>query len=103
MYVWKCWRDSRARFIFFLIVILAVCVPFTIYAGRPGGPTDFREGGPLSGVGHLWSWCPQSFSRHSFLLLLCLRHWFWHPRALAKSIKNRPWGFCSLGLEAGGI
>jgi len=58
MYVWKCWRDSRSRFIFFLIVVLAVYVPYTILAARPGGPTDFLRGGPISGVAHLWSWVP---------------------------------------------
>jgi len=58
MYVWKCWRDSRTRFIFFLLVILGVYVLFTIYAARPGGPTGFLRGGPLSGVAHLWSWVP---------------------------------------------
>jgi len=56
MYAWKCWRDSRSRFIFFLIVILMVCVLFTIYAARPGVATDFLRSGPLSGVAQLWSW-----------------------------------------------
>jgi hypothetical protein len=56
MYVWKCWRDSRSRFIFFVIVISAVCVLFTIYAATPGGRTGFFRVGPASDVAYLWSW-----------------------------------------------
>jgi len=56
MYAWKCWRDSRSRFIFFLIVILAVCVLFTIYAATPRGRTGFFRVGPGSDVAYLWSW-----------------------------------------------
>lgn len=55
MYVWKCWQDSRTRFIFFLILVLGCCVPFTILVARPGGFIDFQRGGPVSGVLHLWS------------------------------------------------
>jgi len=49
MYFWKCWRDSRTRFIFFLSVATVCCVLFTIMAA------DFHRGGPASGALHLWS------------------------------------------------
>jgi ABC-type transport system involved in multi-copper enzyme maturation permease subunit len=47
MYLLKCWRDTRSRFIFFLIVIAAVGVFSTII----DGPTDVQT----RGVVHLWS------------------------------------------------
>ena len=60
MYIWKCWRDSRSRFILFLIVGVAFCVLFTIILARPGGTTDFQRGGPASGVLHLWSFVAEA-------------------------------------------
>jgi hypothetical protein len=36
MYVWKCWRDSRSRFIFSLIAFPVLCVLFTFIAVRLG-------------------------------------------------------------------
>jgi len=47
MYIWKCWGDTRSRFIFFLIVITAVGVFFTIILV----PIDVQKGS----VVHLWS------------------------------------------------
>ena len=47
MYIRKCWRDTRSRFIFFLIVITAVGVFFPIILV----PIDVRTGD----VAHLWS------------------------------------------------
>jgi ABC-type transport system involved in multi-copper enzyme maturation permease subunit len=47
MYIWKSWRDTRSRFIFFLIVITAVGVFFTIILR----PIDVQTGS----VVHLWS------------------------------------------------
>jgi ABC-type transport system involved in multi-copper enzyme maturation permease subunit len=38
MYFWKCWRDSRTRFIVAVIVIVAVCGLFTVPAARLGTP-----------------------------------------------------------------
>jgi ABC-type transport system involved in multi-copper enzyme maturation permease subunit len=56
MYFWKCWRDTRTRFILFLILVMGISVPFTIIAARPGGFANFERGGPPSDVAHLWSW-----------------------------------------------
>jgi ABC-type transport system involved in multi-copper enzyme maturation permease subunit len=47
MYFWKCWRDTRSRFIFFLIVITAVGVFFTVILSRKDLPDR--------GVVYLWS------------------------------------------------
>ncbi len=55
MYFWKCWRDSRSRFIFFLIVVPVTCVLFTIILATHGAFPDFKRGGPVSGVAQLWS------------------------------------------------
>ncbi len=53
MYVWKCWRDSRSRFIVSVIALLALCVFFT-YMG-----VKFASGaigaGPPSSVSQTWS------------------------------------------------
>jgi hypothetical protein len=51
MYFWKCWRDTRSRFIFFLIVVTAVCVFFTIILATRGGPNDVQTS---AGVLRLW-------------------------------------------------
>ena len=39
MYVWKCWRDSRSRFIASAITLVALCVFFTYMEAKLGfGP-----------------------------------------------------------------
>jgi len=53
MYVWKCWRDSRSRFIASVIALLALCVFFTYMEVK------FAFGaigaGPPSSVSQTWS------------------------------------------------
>ena len=93
MYVWKCWRDSRARFIFFLIVILGVCIPFTIYAGRPGGATDFRRGGPLFGVGYLWSWVSTVLLQTLVPLIAMFAALVLAPLSVGQEYKEQTLGF----------
>jgi len=93
MYIWKCWRDSRARFIFFLIVILGICVPFTIYAARLGGATDFRAGGPLSGVGHLWSWVSTVLFQTLIPLIVLFAGLVLAPLGVGQEYKEQTLGF----------
>jgi ABC-type transport system involved in multi-copper enzyme maturation permease subunit len=53
MYVWKCWRDSRSRFIVSVIALLALCVFFTYMEAK------FAFGmigaAPPSSVSQTWS------------------------------------------------
>ena len=93
MYVWKCWRDSRTRFIFFLIAILGVYVPFTIYAARPGGPTDFLRGGPLSGVAHLWSWVPTVLLQSLTPLIALFAGLILAPSSVGQEYREQTLGF----------
>jgi len=93
MYVWKCWRDSRSRFIFFLIVILGVCVLFTIYAARPGGAADFRRGGPLSGVADLWSWVATVLLQTLIPLVVLFAALVLAPSSVGQEYKEQTLGF----------
>ena len=45
MYVWKCWRDTRRFFVFFL-AIAALPMPMAAFASRFG--TAIRDAGPLA-------------------------------------------------------
>jgi ABC-type transport system involved in multi-copper enzyme maturation permease subunit len=53
MYVWKCWRDGRTRFIVSVVALLALCVFFSYMQVK------FRFGmigaGPPSSVSQAWS------------------------------------------------
>jgi len=93
MYVWKCWRDSRTRFIFFLIVVLGVCVPFTIYAARPGGATDFVRGGSVSGVLHLWSWVTTVVLKLLGSLLAVFAALMLAPSSIGEEYREQTLGF----------
>ena len=53
MYVWKCWRDSRSRFITCAIAVPASCVLFTYMGVKFSGGA--MRGGPPAVVTHAWS------------------------------------------------
>jgi len=93
MYAWKCWRDSRSRFIFFLIVILAVCVPYTIYAARPGGGTGIVRGASLSGVAHLWSWVPTVLLQTLIPLIALFAALVLAPASVGQEYREQTLGF----------
>jgi ABC-type transport system involved in multi-copper enzyme maturation permease subunit len=53
MYVWKCWRDTRSRFVTSVIALTALCVFLTyMEVGFGAGVT---RGGPPQAVTHAWS------------------------------------------------
>lgn len=47
MYFWKCWRDRRTDFIFFLIVVCAICLLLTFMIARIEGLTGVGKGTPV--------------------------------------------------------
>ena len=53
MYVWKCWRDSRSRFVTSVIALAALCVFLTYMEVRFGA--GVTRGGPPQAVTHAWS------------------------------------------------
>lgn len=55
MYIWKCWRDSRSRFIVYLNVVPVTCVLFTIILATHGPFITVGKRGPVAGGAQLWS------------------------------------------------
>ena len=53
MYVWKCWRDTRSRFVTSVIALTALCVFLTYMEVRFGA--GVTRGGPPQAVTHAWS------------------------------------------------
>ena len=94
MYFWKCWRDTRTRFIFFLILVSGNLVfSLTIIVARPGGFGDFERGGPLSDVAHLWSWVATAVLGVFVPSLLCLQAWMLAPSSIGEEYKEQTLGF----------
>lgn len=54
MYLWKCWRDTRAHFIGSLLALPALCVLFTVLYVKLGDPDALRKGTPTS-LAQAWS------------------------------------------------
>jgi len=55
MYFWKCWRNTRARFGFSLILVAMLCVLIIVIVSKMGGPASFQKGGPLTSVPNMWA------------------------------------------------
>ena len=55
MYIWKCWRDSRARFVTYLILVSLACAVVIGIAAKMGGPAAFQRGPDGTGVWGLWA------------------------------------------------
>ena len=54
MYIWKCWRNSRARFGTYLVLISLACAVVIGIAAKMGGPAGFQERPYGTGVLGLW-------------------------------------------------
>jgi ABC-type transport system involved in multi-copper enzyme maturation permease subunit len=55
MYIWKCWRNTRSRFILNLILVSVVCALVVVSIAKLGGAAFFQRGGPGSGVPNMWT------------------------------------------------
>jgi hypothetical protein len=93
MYVWKCWRDTRTRFIFFLILILGISVALTIIVAKPGGFGDFERGGPLPDVAHLWSWVTTAVLGAFVTLIAVLAGLMLAPSSIGEEYREQTLGF----------
>ena len=54
MYIWKCWRNSRARFVIYLILVSMVCALVIAMTARFGAPVYSLKGSPVIRVPGLW-------------------------------------------------
>jgi len=55
MYFWKCWRDSRGRFVINLMLVSALCALVIILEAKFGGPVSYQTGNAASGVKNMWA------------------------------------------------
>ncbi len=55
MYIWKCWRDTRTRFLINLILIFIMCAVVTIIPTWFGGAASYQRGKAASGVENMWA------------------------------------------------
>jgi ABC-type transport system involved in multi-copper enzyme maturation permease subunit len=55
MYFWKCWRNSRARFGTYLILVSLACAVVIGIMAKMGGPTGFQKGPYGTGVWGMWA------------------------------------------------
>lgn len=55
MYFWKCWRDSRGRFVINLMLVSAICALVIIMEAKFGGPASYQMSKPASGVENMWA------------------------------------------------